>query len=187
MGRANEAMAQMQTAQNLDPVSIFTNSSAGWTYYFARQFDRAIDQCQKTLELEPNDVGAHSCLGYSYAAKKDYAKAVVECKKAADLSSNEPLRMAALGLAYGLAGQKDEARRLLSVLQEKSQTQYVPPYFLALVQVGLGEKEQALALLEKGYSERDAYLPWLKVEPALDPLRSEPRFRQLLARMGLSK
>lgn len=187
MGRSNEALAQMQTAQNLDPVSIFTNSSAGWTYYFARQFDRAIDQCQKTLELEPNDVGAHSCLGYAYMAKKEYAKAVAECKKAADLSTGEPLRLEALGLAYGLAGQKDEARRLLAELQAKSETQYVPPYFLATVQVGLGEKERALGLLERGYNERDAYMTWLKVEPALDPLRAEPRFKQLLARLGLER
>jgi tetratricopeptide (TPR) repeat protein len=187
MGRSNEALAQMQTAQNLDPVSIFTNSSAGWTYYFARQFDRAIDQCQKTLELEPNDVGAHSCLGYAYMAKKEYAKAVAECKKAADLSTGEPLRLEALGLAYGLAGQKDEARRLLAELQAKSETQYIPPYFLATVQVGLGEKEQALGLLERGYNERDAYMTWLKVEPALDPLRAEPRFKQLLARLGLDR
>jgi TolB-like protein/Tfp pilus assembly protein PilF/predicted Ser/Thr protein kinase len=185
MGRADDALVEMRIAQNLDPVSLFTSSSAGWTFYFARQFDRAVDQCQKTLELEPNDVGAHSCLGYSYIAEKQYAKAVTECKKAADLSSNDALRMKGLGLAYGLAGQKDEARRLLVALQAKAKLQYVPPYFLATVYAGLSEKDQAFALLEKGYNERDAYLTWLKVEPALDSLRPDPRFQQLLQRIGL--
>jgi eukaryotic-like serine/threonine-protein kinase len=185
MGRADDALAEMRIVQNLDPLSVFTSS--GWAYYFARQFDRAIDQCQKTLELEPDDIGAHSCLGYSYLAKKDYAKAVAESKKAADLSKNEPLRMEGLGLAYGMAGQKDEARRLLAALQTQSKLRYVPPYFLATVYVGLGEKDQAFALLEKGYAERDPYLTYLKVEPALDPLRSDPRFQQLLQRVGFTQ
>jgi serine/threonine-protein kinase len=184
MGRASDALAEMQIVQNLDPLSAFTSS--GWAYYFARQFDRAIEQCRKTLELEPDDLGAHSCLGYSYLAKKDYAKAVQESKKAAELSRNEPLRMAGLGLAYGVAGQKAEARRLLSELQTQSKLRYLPPYFLATVYVGLGEKDQAFALLEKGYAERDPYLTYLKVEPALDPLRSDPRFQQLLQRVGFT-
>jgi adenylate cyclase len=185
MGRSDDALVEMRIAQNLDPVSFLTSSSLGWTFYFARQFDRAIDQCQKTLELEPNDIGAHSCLGYSYMAKKEFAQAVAEFKKAADLSGDEPLRMEGLGIAYGLAGQKEEARRLLAELQTKSTLHYVPPYFLATVYAGLGENDKAFALLEKGYNERDAYLTWLKVEPALDPLRSDPRFHSLLQRVGL--
>jgi serine/threonine protein kinase/tetratricopeptide (TPR) repeat protein len=185
MGRSDDALVEMRIAQNLDPVSFLTSSSLGWTFYFGRQFDRAIDQCQKTLELEPNDIGAHSCLGYSYMAKKEFARAVAEFKKAAELSGEEPLRIEGLGIAYGFAGQKDEARRLLAELQTKSTLHYVPPYFLASVYAGLGENDKAFALLEKGYNERDAYLTWLKVEPALDPLRSDPRFHVLLQRVGL--
>jgi eukaryotic-like serine/threonine-protein kinase len=185
MGRSDDALVEMRIAQNLDPVSFLTSSSLGWTFYFGRQFDRAIDQCQKTLELEPNDIGAHSCLGYSFMAKKEFARAVAEFKKAADLSGEEPLRIEGLGIAYGFAGQKEEARRLLAELQAKSTLHYVPPYFLASVHAGLGENDKAFALLEKGYNERDAYLTWLKVEPALDPLRSDPRFHVLLQRVGL--
>jgi TolB-like protein/Tfp pilus assembly protein PilF/tRNA A-37 threonylcarbamoyl transferase component Bud32 len=185
MGRHDEALAEMRTAQSLDPVSIFTSSSAGWTFYFARQFDRAIDQCQKALELEPGNVGAHSCLGYSYMAKGNYSKAVTECKKAVDLSKNDPLQLEGLGLAYGLAGKKAEARQTLAELDARSKDHYVPPYFLATVNVGLDRKAEALALLEKGYGDRDPYLPWLKVEPALDPLRSNPRFQELLQRIAL--
>ncbi len=185
MGRAEEALVEVRIAQGLDPVSLFASSSSGWAFYFARQFDRAIEQCRKTLELEPNDVGAHSCLGYAYMAKKDYTRALAECKKAAELSNNEPLRMEGLGLAYGLAGDKAEAQKIFAELQVKSKLQYVPPYFLATVCVGLGQKDKAIALLEKGYAERDAYLTWLKVEPALDPLREEPGFQDLLRRVGL--
>lgn len=185
MGRDNDAMVEMRIAQYLDPVSIFTSSSAGWTFYFARQFDRAIEQCQKTLELEPNNIGAHSCIGYAYREKKEYAKSVMECKKAADLANNDPLRMFGLALAYALAGKKDEARQLLTDLQAKSKFQYVPPYFLATIYVGLGQKDEAFAALERGVAERDGYLTWLKVEPALDPLRSDPRFADLLRRVGL--
>jgi hypothetical protein len=90
-----------------------------------------------------------------------------------------------LGLAYGLAGNKAEAQKVFAELQLKSKLQYVPPYFLATVAIGLGQKDKAIALLEKGYAERDAYLTWLKVEPALDPLRDQPSFQDLQRRVGL--
>lgn len=187
MGRADEALAEIRTAQGLDPLSLLTNSTAGWTFYFARQYDRAIEQCQKVLELDPNYVGAHACLGYAYLAKRIYGKAIAECRRATTGSGSEPLRMAGLGRAYALAGRRAEARRILRGLRAESKRRYVPAYFLVTVYVALGENDEAFYWLEKAHGERDAYLTWLKVDDAVDPLRSEPRFRELLDRVGLPR
>jgi eukaryotic-like serine/threonine-protein kinase len=184
MGRADEAFAESQTAQALDPVSVFSNTSAGWAFYFNHQYDRAIEQCQKALDLEPNDVGTHACIGYSYLAKGDFERAIVECKKAADFSGRDPLRIAGLGRAYALAGKSMEARQVLAELDAKSRSHYVPAYFSAMIRVALREKDKAMALLEKAYQDRDPYLPWLKVDDAFDALRADPRFQELLERIG---
>jgi serine/threonine protein kinase/tetratricopeptide (TPR) repeat protein len=185
MGRAAEALMEMQTAQRLDPISLITSSSAGWTFYFARQYDRAIEQCQKALELDPNFVGAHECLGNAYLAKGIYGKAIAESQRAATDSGNDPLRSAGLGRAYALAGRIAKARKVLRDLQAASKRHYVPPYFPATVYAALGEKDEAFSWLEKAYGERDPYLTWLKVDDSVDPLRSDTRFRELLSRIGL--
>jgi eukaryotic-like serine/threonine-protein kinase len=185
MARADEALVEIRAAQDLDPISVFTSSSAGWTFYFARQYDRAIEQCQRTLELEPNNVGAHACLGDSYVAKGNYEKAIEESKTATTLSKNDPVRAAGLGRAYALAGDKAAARRILEDLLAESRRHYLPPSSLATVYAALGEKEKAISMLEKAYSDRDPYVTWLKVDDAFDVLRQEPRFQELLRRIGL--
>jgi eukaryotic-like serine/threonine-protein kinase len=185
MARADEALVEIRAAQDLDPISVFTSSSAGWTFYFARQYDRAIEQCQRTLELEPNNVGAHACLGDSYVAKGNYEKAIEESKTATTLSKNDPVRAAGLGRAYALAGDKAAARRILEDLLAESRRHYLPPSSLATVYGALGEKEKAISMLEKAYSDRDPYVTWLKVDDAFDVLRQEPRFQELLRRIGL--
>ncbi|HUJ93332.1 MAG TPA: protein kinase [Candidatus Bathyarchaeia archaeon] len=185
MGRADDALVEIRAAQDLDPVSIFSGSSAGWTYYFARQYDQAIEQCQRTVELESNNVGAHACLGYAALAKGKFDEAVEECKKAAELSHHDPVRVAGLARAYALAGKIAEARQLLENLQGESRRHFVPPTSLAAVYAALGEKNAAIAMLEKAYEQRDSYITWLKVDDAFDSLRSEPRFQALLRRIGL--
>ena len=185
MGRAEEALMEIQTAQRLDPLSLITNLSAGWVFYFARRYDRAIEQCEETLELDQSFVGAHDCLGSAYLAKGDYGKAIAECQKATSGSGNDLLRVAGLGRAYALAGNTAKAREVLRQLHSESERRYVPPYFLATVYGALGERDQAFTWLERAYDARDTNLTWLKVDDAVDPLRSDARFRKLLNRIGL--
>ena len=185
MDRPEEAIKEIQTAQRLDPLSFITSSDVGWAFHFARQYDRAIEQCQQTLEFEPNFVGAHDCLGSAYLAKGNYDRAIAECQMARRGSGNDLLRATGLARAYALAGKTAKAREVLVTLRSESQRRYVPPYFLAMLHVALGEKDEAFTWLEKGYAVRDANLTWLKVDDAFDPLRSDPRFRSLLSRIGL--
>jgi adenylate cyclase len=185
MGRSEEALMEIQTAQRLDPLSLITSSDVGWANYFARRYDRAIEQCQETLELDPNFVGAHDCLGSAYLAKGNYGKAIAECQRATTGSGNDLLRVTGLGRAYALAGRTAKAREVLQKLHSESERRYVPPYFLATVYAALGEKDEAFTWLEKAYDVRDTNLTWLKVDDAVDSLRSDARFRALLSRIGL--
>jgi len=185
MGRADEALAQIRAMQELDPVSVTTAASAGWTLYFARQYDRAIDQCQKALELEPNNAGARACIGEAQLAKRNYDNAIEQCRIAVTLSANDPVRLAALGRAYALAGKPDEARKVIAGLRAEAARHYVPAYFVATVYAALGEKNEAFGALDQARSQRDSYLTWVKVDDALDPLRSDARFASLLRRINL--
>jgi len=184
MGRFDQALAQIQSAQKLDPSSAY-NTTAGWTLYCARRFDEAAQQCQRALEVAPNYESSHSCLGYSYLGKGAYQQAVEENRKAWELSGKDTVFTALLGRTYALAGDRAEARKLLSQLLQLSRQTYVPPYFFATLYVALGDKEMAFRWLEKALPERDLYLAWIKVDPAVDPLRSDPRFQELLRSMGL--
>ena len=185
MGRGEEALAETRRAQQLDPLSIATRITVGWTFYYARRYDQAIEQCGKILELEPNSVGARDCLGLSYLAKKMYEKAIQECQRAVDLSGNDLNRAADLARAHALAGNKIEARKALSELRARATRSYVPPSLFAQIHLSLGEKKQGLAWLETAYADRDGYLARLKVEPAFDSVRSDPAFQDLMRRLGL--
>jgi serine/threonine-protein kinase len=185
MGRESEALSEIDAAQRLDPLSLITSSTKGWDLYFARQYDLAIQQCEKTLELDTNYVGAHDCLGAAYIAKGSYGQAIAECQKAARASGNDPLRNVSLGRAYALSGKRIKAKKILKALQENSRHHYVPAYFLATINVALGNKDEAYSWLGKAYDERDSYLAWLKVDDSVDPLRMDSRFRELVSKVGL--
>jgi serine/threonine-protein kinase len=185
MGRESEALSEIDAAQRLDPLSLITSSTKGWDLYFARQYDLAIEQCEKTLELDTNYVGGHDCLGAAYMAKGSYGKAIAELQKAATVSGNEPLRTVSLGRVYALSGRRIKAEKILRALQEDSRHHYVPAYFVATIYVALGDKDEAYSWLGKAYDQRDSYLLWLKVDDAVDPLRMDPRFRELVSKVGL--
>jgi serine/threonine protein kinase/Tfp pilus assembly protein PilF len=186
LGRRQEAMSEIQRALEVDPLYIATQITAGWVFYFSRQYDQAITQCQQSLELDPNSAGAYDCLGSSYLAEGDHEKAIAACKRAYALSGNAATRAVGLGEAYALAGRKSDAQTVLRQLREQSTKGFVPPLFISRIDVALGEHEQALARLEEAYQERDPYLVWLKAERAFDPLRTDPHFRDVLRRVGLS-
>ncbi|HKN34986.1 MAG TPA: protein kinase [Terriglobales bacterium] len=186
MTRFEDAAGQVMATQTLDPLSAHNNSTAGWVFYCARQYDRAAQQCRKALELAPNFDGAHACLGYAFLGQGSYSQAIDEFQKALDLSGGDAVRTIWLGRAYAQAGDRPNALKVLARLKDQSTRSYIPPYFFATLYTALGEKEEAFRWLEKAYSERDLYLAWIKFDPALDPLRSDTRFqRQLLHRMNL--
>src|SRR5579864_4614130 len=184
MGRVQDSFAQIQKARELDPLSLSINFSLGWRLYMARQYDAAIAQSKDTLEMDPSYELPHLVLGQAYEQKGDYAQAIPELRKAVDLSHGTPLMISALAHAYGRSGNRVEAEKLLAQLKIKSTTQYVSPYYLAIVCVGLGKNEEALDLLEKAFGDRSNGLVFLQVEPELDELRSNARFVALEHRLG---
>ena len=184
MGRVRDSFAQIQKARELDPLSLSINFSLGWRLYMARQYDAAIAQLKDTLEMDPSYELPHLVVGQAYEQKGDYVSAIQELKTAVELSHGTPLMVSALALAYARSGNRAEAERLLSDLQSESKKQYVSPYYLALVYVGLGRNEQAMDKLEQAFADRSNGLVFLKVEPELDDLRSNSRFISLQKQLG---
>jgi serine/threonine protein kinase/Tfp pilus assembly protein PilF len=186
MGRAPEAIAEIRTAQQLDPLAVDPSMIAGRTFYYARQYDSAIEQCRNALELDPNSIAAHDCLGEAYLGKRAYESAIAEFRVVASGSHNDPVRLAGLGRAYALAGKRIEAKAVLGKLRTASKVHYVPPYFFSMINAALGNKNQALSWLEKAHNEHDTYLARLRVDEAMDSLRSDQRFATLLQQMRLA-
>jgi eukaryotic-like serine/threonine-protein kinase len=184
LGRFDAAIVEVQRAEDLDPVSLLTRVNAGWTFYFARQYDRAIEECRRALELDPSSDGAHACLGQSYRAKGMREEAIAEAERAVTLSESNPARLVALARTYAAFGKQAEAKKVLTKLSGQAKLSYVSPYLLAMTQVALAEKDQALAALEQAYEERDGYLVTLKIDDAFDPLRDNAHFLDLLRRVG---
>jgi DNA-binding winged helix-turn-helix (wHTH) protein/TolB-like protein/Flp pilus assembly protein TadD len=181
----DEAIQEMKRAQELEPASLVMNTFLGAALYFARRYDQAIEQCQRTIEMDPNFAVAHWHLGLAYVQKEMVNEAIDEFKRAIALSGDSPLMTAALGHAYAKAGKKNEALIVLDDLGELSKHHYVSSYEIATIYVALGEKDQAFQWLEKSYGERCFHLVYLKVWPEFDSLRSDPRFQELLRRIGL--
>ncbi len=179
MGRFQSSFDQINKARDLDPMSLSINFSLGWRLYMAREYDRAIQQLQNTLEMDSTYELPHWVLGQAYEQKGDYVHALTELHKAADLAHNTPLMVASLGHCYAVSGNRKEAERLLATLMAESKNQYVSPYYIAIVHAGLGRNYDAIRWLEKAFSERANGLVFLKVDPELDALRSNARFRQL--------
>jgi TolB-like protein/DNA-binding winged helix-turn-helix (wHTH) protein len=184
MGRTEDSVAQIDKARELDPLSISINFSLGWRFYMARQYDRAIQQLRNTLEMDPSYELPHLVLGLSYAQKGDFGLAIPELRKAVELSHGTALMTSALANVYARSGNKAEAEKLLADLSSESKKQYVSPYYFAVVYVGLGRQEDAINWLEKAFVDRSNGLVFLKVEPELDSLRSNPRFVALQQKLN---
>jgi tetratricopeptide (TPR) repeat protein len=188
MGRHDESIAERKRAQELDPLSLIINFELGLAFYFARDYDHAIEQFQKTLELDPNFPPVYSNLAAAYEQKGMYPEAIAASQKAIALkgSIEIPFIEPGLGHIYAVSGKKAEARAVLDELKQISQTQYVPADRIALIYAGLGENDEAFAWLEKAYEEHAFQMGWLKVEPRWDSLRSDPRFQELVRKVGLT-
>jgi tetratricopeptide (TPR) repeat protein len=185
VGRFEEGIEESKRAQELDPLSIETNSVAAQNFYFAHRYDEAIDLFRKILEMDANYWFARMFLGMSYEAQGDLPRAITECQRAGETETTIPWPPAELAHAYAASGRKREAEEILKQLKDRSRLSYVPAYNFAEIYIGLGDKEQALALLERAYADRSMLLTFLKVDPKFDSLRSDPRFKDLLRRVGL--
>jgi len=182
-GRFTAALRGIQSGQHLDPLNLVINTDVGTTYYWGGQYERAIEEQRKALELDPDFFLAHVYLGFAYLRKNLPEDAIREFGIAGRLAPDEPDAIALRGYACGVAGRRSEAEKALAELAALSKRRYVSAFPIAWVYVGLGNKDRAFEWLEKAYGERACRLVYLNVERAFDPLRSDPRFVDLLRRM----
>ena len=186
-GRPEEALQEMKRALELEPTSLVMNTFMGATLYFAGRYNEAIEQCRRTIEMDPNFAVAHWHLGVAYEQKEMFDDAIAEFQKATTLSGGSPLMKASLGHAYAKANKKDEAIMILDELKELSKQRYMSSYEAAAIYVALGENEQAFQLLERADKEHCFHFVYLKVWPQFSVVRADPRFQDLVERIGLSR
>ena len=184
-GRRDEALAESTRSLELDPLSPILVVHLGWHYLYTRQHDRALDQLAKALELEPSYALAHWYRGLAYEEKKMYPEALRELTKTKDLLPGNLAVQSDIGHVYAVSGNKSEAEKTIARLKQESTRTYVNLYELALIYIGLGQNDQAFDWLEKAYRERSDQLIYLKVDPRLDPIRSDSRFADLVRRVGI--
>jgi TolB-like protein/thioredoxin-like negative regulator of GroEL len=186
LGRVDEALGEIKRAQELDPLSPLIRANVGVVYYFGRNYDSAINQLQNVLKENQGFSVAHWGLGLAYEQKGMQAEAIGELERADALSKHRSTNtIASLGHAYATAGQKAKARKILEELQGHAKQENISGYQFALVFAGLGEKDRSFEALEKAFRERSTLLTYLKMDPRFDPLRSDPRFQDLLHSIGL--
>jgi len=182
LGRIDKAEREIRRALELDPLSLVINTDAGWVLYLARNYDEAIEQYRKTLELDPDFTLAHFDLALAYSAVGRHDEAITEMQKAAGRGSDY---LGGLGYVYGIGGKRTEAHHALQELKRLSIKQYVPPYHFAWIYTGLGDEENAIASLRRVYEQRATHVVDFKMHPMFDPLRADPRFQDLVQRVGL--
>jgi len=183
--RMPEALEEAKVALDSDPVSPVFYTARLEAFYYARDFDDAIAQAQLTLEHYPNFFLFRFWLGSAYREKKMYPQAIEQFDLVRKETGNNPAMLMAYGHALAVSGDKAGARKVLAELQQLSKSRYVPSLYFAVVYTGLGELDQAFAWLDKAYGERNDRLVYLAVEPIADPLRSDPRYRDLISRLHL--
>ena len=184
-GRIEEGLAESKRALELDPLSVEVGGIVAQNYYFARRTDLALEQSRKVLDMDKNNWFAHWMVGLALEGKRDYNGAISEMQQARSIEKSFPWPNSALGHCYAVAGQREEALKILKELQDWSKRSYVPAYNFAELYVGLGDKEKALAALGQAHDDRSMAVTFLKDDPRFDDLRSEPRFKDLLSRIGL--
>jgi Flp pilus assembly protein TadD len=185
-GRVEEGIAESKQAVELDPLSVEVSETAGQNFYFAHQYDLAIEQLRKTLDLDSHYWLARMLLGLAYEAKGDLPRAIEECEKVREVETSIAWPLAELGHIYAVSGRKHDAETVLTELQNRSRVRYVPAYNFAEVRIGMDHKEQALAMLEKAAADRSMLLTLLTSDPEFDSLHSMSRFKDLVRRIGLS-
>jgi TolB-like protein/DNA-binding winged helix-turn-helix (wHTH) protein/Flp pilus assembly protein TadD len=184
LGRYEDAIAEMRKAQNLDPLSLIINADLAELLLIAHSYDESIRQSRKTIEMDPNFALAHNQLGQAYLQKNMKEEAIAELQKAVQLSGGSPTCIANLARAYAASGKRSEATRLLTEVKNHSGPTYSDASEIAVIYTALADSDQAMSWLQKGYEER--FNPSVLLRPGFDPLRSDPRFQELVRRIGLS-
>lgn len=190
LNRRQDAFAQieetMRIAQETDPRRLVAvHATRAFAYYFGREFERAAQECEKALQLDPTHFMLHYILGRSYMRLGNSRKAIEQLKAASGEPGEIPLVDAALGLAYAVSGQKEQTQKMAEQFKKVFSKRYIPPTYFGMLYAGLGDRDRAIAWLEKALAERADGLTWLAVEPMLDDMRSDPRFQELVKKIGL--
>ena len=184
MGRFEESIRHYETALDLDPFSLQINMNLATTYFLRGEYERSINHLAKTIELEPNYMPTHFLLGCAYIQQNRLTEAIAEFQFIYKLDEEAWMALGFMGYAHALADQRAEAETLLNILQEISLRKYVSPYSMLVIHLALGPEERVFELLEQLYEERNDWLVWLRVSPELKSLRNDPRFKNLLRRIG---
>jgi tetratricopeptide (TPR) repeat protein len=185
LGQHNEAVAAARRALEIDPTSPLANLTLARVLHMARRYDETIAQCKAYLEMDPGYPLIHWQLGQAYLEKGMYREALLEFEEYKTLTHGHSVALGYLGNTLARSGEQSRALQIVEELKSLSKHKYVPSLSIARIYAGLSDKEQAFGWLEKGYEERSTPIFYAKVDPAWDPLRSDPRFNDLLGRMGL--
>ena len=183
MGRFEEALAEIEKARELDPLSLAINIGVGHVLYLSGQYDRAIEEYKRAVELEPGYMATHVWFGRPYLERGMYDEAIAELKTAVALSGESTIALAMLGHGLASAGRNEEAMRILEKLRENSRSRYVPSYWIAVIYNGFKDKGQVIAWMRKAFEERSSWLVWSNVEPRFAWLREDPEFVSLMSAM----
>ena len=185
--RGDEAVRQLDWVREHDPASVYTYEHHGMVAFMARRFDRVIRDCSAAIDVDEEFWKARSWLGMAHAQRGEFAEAIHHLSKALRQSDESPVVAAMLGSVLAVSGRREEARVIVERLKEREESDYVCPYELATVWIGLDDHDEAFEEMDRACDDRAACMPWLQVDPRLDPIRSDPRFDRLVRRVGFEQ
>ena len=186
-GRADEAIAEIKRALELEPLDLNMGGNLSWVYFSARQYDRALEQGKKTYELDTNFLTGRWNVSNAYIGKGMYAEAISINEKALQTDPTSQFVLHSVGYAYAKSGRRHEAEEVIRRFKDLAKTHYVISYWIANIYASLGDRDKAFAELENSFTEHDFYLHRLNVDPFWDPVRDDPRFKEMLKRLNLAE
>jgi tetratricopeptide (TPR) repeat protein len=185
-GRHDQGIAHGKRAKELDPLTAYIRSDLGWSYNLARRYDEAIAECEQIPDIDPDFYFAYFCLGFAYWQKGLLEEAIAAYERGADLEPGDLQLKGELALVYAAAGKKVQAQTILDELEEKARREYATPVALALVHMSVGDLDGSLIWLDK-LEKHSPKLIWINTNASFDPLRGDPRFHELLRKIGFTE